>query len=54
VAQREVVAHRIRRIEGAQRGGDFRRHLPAGALVSGEPQALAEPDDVRVERHDQP
>ena len=38
----------------AQRRGDVGRHLPAGAGVARQPQAAAEPDDVRVERHDQP
>ncbi len=37
----------------AQGCGDVRRHLPARAHVPRQPQASAEPDDVRVERHDQ-
>ena len=53
VAQREVVAHRIVRIERAQRGGDVGRHLPAGRRALRQPQALPDPNRVRVERHDQ-
>ena len=53
VAEREVVLHRIRRIEAAQRCGDLRRHPPARAPVPRQPQAPPQPDDVHVERHDQ-
>ncbi len=38
----------------AQRGGDVGRHLPARTDIPREPQAAAEPDDVGVERNDQP
>ncbi len=53
VAEREVVLHRIERIERAQRRGDVARHPPARAGVRRQPQAAADADHVRVERHDQ-
>ena len=53
VAEREVVLHRIVRIERAQRRGDVARHPPARAGVARQPQAPADADHVRVERHDQ-
>ena len=38
---------------GAQRRGDLGRHAPARRRVARQAQAPAEPDHVRVERHDQ-
>ena len=52
VAEREVVLDRVVRIERAQRRGDVARHPPARAGVARQPQAAADADDVRVERHD--
>jgi len=54
VADREVVADRVVRVEPAQRRRDVPRHAPAGAGVGREPQAAADANHVRVERHDQP
>src|SRR5262245_35031839 len=54
VTQRKVVANRICWINSAQRASDLCRHLPAGAHVPRQPQAVTETDDVRIERHDQP
>ena len=53
VADREVELHRIDRVDRAQRRGDVRGHPPAGTLERGQPQALTDANDVRVERHDQ-
>jgi len=53
VAQREVVLDRIVRVEAAQRRRDVACHRPAGARVARQPQAAADADHVRVERHDE-
>ena len=53
VAERKIEPDRIVRIDGAQRRRDVRRHPPARRRVARQSQAAAEPDDVRVERHDQ-
>ena len=53
VAQREVVLHRILRVEAAKRRRDVARHRPARARVARQTQTAADADDVRVERHDE-
>jgi hypothetical protein len=53
VAEREVVLDRIVRVEAAQRRRDVARHAPARTRVAREPQAAADADHVRVERHDE-
>ena len=54
VAEREIEADRIGGVERAQRRRDLGRHLPPGTGVARQPEAAPEPDDVGVERHDQP
>lgn len=54
MAKREVIAHRIVRIEPAKRDGDVVRHFPARAGVARQTEAAADADDVRVERDDEP
>ena len=54
VAQREVEAHRIDRVQLAKPCRDVRRHVPAWTPVARQPQALPQTDDVRVERDDEP
>src|SRR5688572_23215593 len=53
MAQREVVLHRVLRIEPPQRSRDVPRHGPPGARVAGQTKAPADANDVRVERHDE-
>src|SRR6186713_1208742 len=53
VAQREVIADRIVRVDRTQGAGDLGRHLPAGRRALRQSQALSGPDRVGVERHDQ-
>jgi len=53
VAQREVVLDWIVRVEAAERRGDVAGHRPARTRVPREPQAAADTNDVRVERHDE-
>src|SRR5215813_5423095 len=53
VAKREVVPHRIGRIELPERSRDVLRHPPPWAAVSSQSKTPAHADDVRVERHDQ-
>src|SRR5438067_9061901 len=53
MAEREVVLHGIVGVERAQRRRDIARHRPAGARIAREPQAAADADHVRVERHDE-
>ncbi len=53
MAEREVVFHRIDRIETTERCGDVARHRPAGTCIARELQAAADADDVGIERYDQ-
>ena len=53
VAERKVVADRIVRVERAQGGGNLGGHLPPGRRVVGQAQAVAESNDVSVERDNQ-
>src|SRR5688572_4154175 len=53
MAEREVVLHRIDRIQLSQRVGNLPGHRPARAGVAGQPQAAAQADDMRVEWDDQ-
>jgi len=53
MAEREVEADRIDGIDGAERRGNLRGHLPAGREAPREPQAAADPDNVRIEGHDE-
>jgi hypothetical protein len=53
MAEREVVFHRVVRIQFAKRRRDVGRHLPPGAGVTRQTQAAPHPDDVRVEGHDE-
>ena len=54
VAEGKIEANGIGRIERAERRGDFCGHLPAGRDVVRQAQAVAEPDDMGVERNNQP
>src|SRR4051812_48116915 len=53
VTEREIVFHRVRRIETAQGCRDIPGHLPARAGVARQAEAAPDADDVRVERDDQ-
>jgi hypothetical protein len=53
VAEREVVSHRIDRIERAQGGGNVGGHLPARRNPARQPETLPHPNRVRVERDHQ-
>ena len=53
MADREIELDRIDRVDGAQGRSDVGGHAPAGTLQRCQAQALADADDVRVERHDE-
>ncbi len=50
----KIVPNRIRPVYRAERRCDFRRHLPARGRVAGQSKATTKPDDVRIERNDEP
>ena len=54
VTDREVESHGIGRIERPQRSGDVGRPSASRTSIARQLQALAQPNDVRIERHDQP
>jgi hypothetical protein len=53
MTEREVVLDRILGIEAAQRGRHLLRGPPGCVVARGEPEVLADPEDVRVDGHDQ-
>jgi hypothetical protein len=53
MAQGEVETYWIIRIEASQCARDVRSHSPARAGIRRQTQAATQPDDVRVERHDE-
>ncbi len=53
VAEREVEADRVGRIDEPQGRGDLLGGAPAGVGPAGEPEPPCHPVDVGVERHDQ-
>src|SRR6266566_6717805 len=50
----KIVPNRIRRVYRAERRCDFGRHLPARGRVAGQSKTTTKPDDVRIERNDEP
>ena len=54
VTEGKIVPDRIRRVNRSERRCDFRGHLPARSRVASQSKATTEPDDVRIERNDEP
>src|SRR5712675_2646366 len=53
VTQREVVLHRIVRVEAAQRRRDVLRHHPSWTGIARQTKAPADPNHVGVQRDDE-
>ena len=54
VTQGKIVPNRILRVNRSERRCDFGGHLPPRSRVASQSKATTEPDDVRIERNDEP
>src|SRR5689334_19804674 len=54
MAERKIIADRIKRIDRAQGCRNFGRHLPVRRAIARQSEAPPQPNDMGIERNDEP